>query len=97
MILSSLDQIERSDIALVAGPVEIYLPLSGLVDLEEEKARLTKELAELRKEIKRLKGLLNSPFAEKAPSQVVNKEREKLAGYQETAQTLEEQLSNLES
>lgn len=96
-IFSSLDQTEKSDIALVAGPVEIYLPLSGLVNLEEEKVRLTAELAELSKEIKRLEGLLASPFAEKAPPPVVNKEREKLAGYQETSKTLKEQLSNLES
>ena len=96
-IFSFLDQTEKSDIALVAGPVEIYLPLSGLVNLEEEKVRLTAELAELSKEIKRLEGLLASPFAEKAPPPVVNKEREKLAGYQETSKTLKEQLSNLES
>lgn len=95
-IVPSLKEIAPSDIALVAGPVEIYLPLSGLVNIEEEKSRLASELDELKMEIKRLEGLLAGPFAQKAPPQVVNNEREKLAGYQETASTLEDQLSNLQ-
>ncbi len=85
----------QGQIALVAGPVEIYLPLSGLLDLKEEQKRLTAELNELSGEIQRLEGLLAGPFAQKAPAAVVNKEREKLAGYQETALTLQEQIKNL--
>ncbi len=95
-LIQSLDQIPAGDIALVAGPVEIYLPLSGLVDIDEEKQRLSSELVELEGEIMRLQELLSSPFAEKAPQPVVEKEREKLAGYQETASTLQDQLSILE-
>jgi len=95
-IAVSAEQIAPSDIALVAGPVEIYLPLSGLVNFAEEKSRLSSELDELKKEIKRLEELLSGPFAQKAPPQVVNKEREKLAGYLETSRTLEDQLSNLQ-
>ncbi|MGB2965687.1 MAG: valine--tRNA ligase [Anaerolineales bacterium] len=86
----------QDQIALVTGPVEIYLPLSGLVDLKEEKARLTAESSEIRDQIKRLEELLSSPFTQKAPPEVVNKEREKLTGYQETAKTLEDQLQNLQ-
>ncbi len=95
-ISPALDQIPASDIALVAGPVEIYLPLSGLVDPAVEKGRLGKELAQLEGEIKRLEDLLSSPFAEKAPPVVVEKERDKLAGYRETASTLQDQIDNLE-
>jgi valyl-tRNA synthetase len=96
IIATSVSEIPASDIALVAGPVEIYLPLSGLVDLEEEKQRLSSELAELTNEIKRLEELLAGPFAHKAPQAVVEKEREKLTGYQETASTLQDQIANLE-
>ena len=53
-----------------------------MVDLAAERARLTKEAAELDKQIERLTGLLASPFAQKAPAAVVEKEREKLAGLQ---------------
>ena len=75
--------------------MEIYLPLSGLIDLEEEKTRLAAELDELKGEIDRLEGLLAGPFAQKAPPQVVDKEKEKLAAYKETSRTLEDQLGNL--
>ena len=69
-------------LTLALGPLTCYLPLAGMVDLAAERARLTKEAAELDKQIERLSGLLASPFAEKAPPAVVQKEREKLGGLQ---------------
>ncbi len=88
------DPIEPSDdqITLVVTPVEITLPLAGLVDVEAERDRLEKELAEAQSQIQRLEKLLASPFAEKAPPEVVQKEREKLATYQETAERIQQQL-----
>jgi valyl-tRNA synthetase len=77
---------------LVVGAVEIYLPLSGLVDADAERARLMKELAETRSQIERLEKLLGGDFAKKAPASVVEKEREKLAGYEETARKINSQL-----
>jgi valyl-tRNA synthetase len=76
----------------VVGPVEIYLSLSGLVDSAEERARLEKDLAETESQIARLETLLGSDFASKAPAAVVNKEREKLAAYKETAEKIKAQL-----
>ncbi len=86
--------LEPSDehITLVVTPVEISLPLAGLVDVAAEKERLTKELAEAESQIKRLEKLLTGPFSEKAPSQVVENEREKLAAYHETAARIRQQL-----
>ncbi len=95
-VMPVLDHGSTSDIALVAGPVEIYLPLSGLINIEEEKNRITAELDELRQEITRLETLLSGPFAQKAPPQIVTKEKEKLASYQEMSNTLEDQLKNLQ-
>ena len=79
-------------VTLVVAPVEITLPLAGLVDLSAERARLEKELAETQAQISRLENLLGSPFAGKAPPEVVAKEREKLVAYQETAARLKQQL-----
>ena len=79
-------------ITLVVTPLEITLPLAGLVDAEAERGRLEKELAETESQIQRLEKLLASPFAEKAPAEVVAKEREKLAEYKETAERLKQQL-----
>jgi len=79
-------------ITLVVAPVEIALPLAGLVDVEAERERLEKELAEAESQINRLENLLSSPFAEKAPPKVVEKEREKLKTYQETAERIRQQI-----
>jgi valyl-tRNA synthetase len=79
-------------VTLVISPVEISLPLAGLVDLEAERARLEKELTEAQSQIERLEKLMGSPFAQKAPPDVVEKEREKLAAFQETAERLQQQL-----
>jgi valyl-tRNA synthetase len=77
--------------AVVAG-VEIYLPLEDLVDPEVERARLQKDLSDTEAQIERLEKLLSSSFAEKAPAAVVDKERQKLATFKETAARLREQL-----
>jgi valyl-tRNA synthetase len=79
-------------VVLVVGPVEIYLPLSGMVDLDAEHARLSRELAEAESQIERLEKLLSSDFASRAPAPVVAKEREKLAAVKETAEKIKAQL-----
>jgi valyl-tRNA synthetase len=92
VIQESLPARPEGHIALVIGPVEVYLPLAGLVDVEEERLRLEKDLAEAQGQIERLEKLLGGSFAEKAPPMVVQKEREKLAGYQATAEKIRGQL-----
>jgi valyl-tRNA synthetase len=95
-ILPSIEAKPEGSVALVAGPVEIYLPLAGLVDAGEERQRLGKELSEANTQIDRLGDLLKGPFAHKAPPTVVQKERDKLAAYQETAEKLKAQLAALD-
>ena len=77
---------------LIAGPVEIYLPLEGMVDREAERLRMTRELSEMESQIKRLEQLLRGEFAQKAPAAVVAKERERLAALKETADKLRAQV-----
>jgi valyl-tRNA synthetase len=91
-ILESLPAKPENSIALVTGSVEIYIPLSGMVDLDEERNRLQKELAETQVHINRLEKLLGSDFANKAPEAVVQKERERLVTFLETAAKLKTQL-----
>jgi valyl-tRNA synthetase len=92
-ILASLASRPVNSVALVAGTVEIYLPLSGMVDQEEQRGRFTKELSDIQVQIDRLNKLLESDFASKAPAAVVQKEREKLAEFQQTAEKLRALLS----
>jgi len=91
-IEESLKDKPQDAVALVIGSVEIHIPLAGMVDLAEEKSRLAKELKEAESHIERLEKLLSSDFANKAPAPVVQKERDKLAGYKETAEKLKTQL-----
>ncbi len=93
-LLPSLASKPDGHVALVAGSVEIYLSLAELVDIEEQRIRLEKDLAETNSHIVRLESLLSSDFANKAPKPVVQKEREKLAAYQETAQKIKAQLKD---
>ena len=92
-IEKSLKEKPAGTAALVVGPVEIYLPLAGMVDLEQERARLEKELEGAESQIERLEKLLSSDFASKAPEAVVQKEREKLAAYEDTAKKIRAQLT----
>jgi valyl-tRNA synthetase len=82
-------------LTLALGPLTCYLPLAGMVDLAAERARLTREAAELDRQIERLSGLLGGPFAEKAPPAVVQKEREKLAGLQASRAEIAGRLEGL--
>lgn len=81
--------------SLVINGIKIYLPLSGLINKAAELERLSKELSEVRSQIECLEKLLKSPFAEKAPVDVVTRELEKLSNYKETAAKIEEQLGNV--
>ncbi len=95
-ILESIPAKPDGHIALVVGSVEIFLPLTGLVDASEERLRLEKDLAEAQSQVERLTTLLSGSFAEKAPPVVVQKERDKLAAYQATADKVRNQLANLD-
>ncbi|GLC88419.1 valine--tRNA ligase [Lysinibacillus piscis] len=72
----------QSMTAVVTG-AQIFLPLVGLINLDEEIARLEKELEKWAKEVKLVTGKLsNEKFVSKAPEALVNAEREKLADYE---------------
>jgi valyl-tRNA synthetase len=81
---------------LVAGRAELYLPLEGLLDLEEERARLDRELATLGAERARAEAKLANPaFLEKAPAPVVAKARERLAEVDEALAKVRAQRTEL--
>jgi len=82
----------------LVGEMKILIPLDGLIDVEAEKIRLQKEMDKLGGEIKRTEGKLSNPkFVDKAPEDVVNKEKEKLNGFKSTLESLSEQLKKIEA
>ena len=83
-------------VSLVAGSTQVFLPLAALVDINKEIMRLNKELGEAITEVGRLKGkLANESFLAKAPSEVVEKERGKLADVESRRDKLIARLENL--
>ena len=90
-----LDEKPINQTTVVLSGIEVFLPLDDFIDVNAEKERINKEISEIQSQITRLKNLLNSPFAEKAPPIVVQKEKEKLSQFLETEAKLREQLENL--
>lgn len=73
----------------VVGDIELLIPMADLIDKEAELARLDKELAKLNKDINFIEGKLNNPtFTDKAPANIIHKEKEKLAQAQLTKEKL---------
>lgn len=95
VIDSSLEAPELAMSAVLTGAT-IYLPLAGLINIEEEIARLEKELDKWNKEVKRVQGkLANERFVANAPEEVVVQEREKEADYLEKQKAVEERIAQL--
>ena len=89
-VLSSMDQVERleempedTSVILLDG-IRLVLPLADLIDYAKEQERLEKEEKRLQDEVARTQGkLANEGFVTKAPKQLVDREKEKLAGLTE--------------
>jgi valyl-tRNA synthetase len=63
----------------VVGELELLIPMAGIINKDAELARLEKEILKLSKEISMAENKLNNPaFSEKAPQEIIEKEREKL-------------------
>jgi valyl-tRNA synthetase len=60
----------------VANGMELYIPLDGLVDLEQERLRMQKRVSEIKKLLRAIDGKLsNQNFLERAPEKVISKEK----------------------
>jgi valyl-tRNA synthetase len=84
-------------VALV-GELKVLIPLAGLVDVEEELARLNKQLAREEADLKKSKGKLgNSRFVDNAPKAVVEQENQRLISHRANVENLQSQIRQLES
>ena len=82
----------------VAGhaSIEIYLPLEGVIDVEAEKKKLEKELGKLSDECEKTeKRLSDKKFTEKAPPEVIDREKAKYAEISEKRDRLQRILEDL--
>ncbi|WP_299773174.1 valine--tRNA ligase [uncultured Pseudoteredinibacter sp.] len=93
--LNSGDEAPMSATALV-GDMDILVPMAGLIDKDAETARLNKEIEKLEKEVSRTQGKLNNEkFVGKAPADVVQKEKDKLADYEAALTKLKDQVQKI--
>ncbi len=88
---------EKNSALAVATGFEIFIPLEGLIDIEKEKARISKEIKNIVAEQEKYNKKLSNPnFVAKAPEAEVERIKQKLADTQNKIATLEETLKNYE-
>ncbi len=93
--LATNDEAPESATALV-GEMKILIPLAGLIDKEQEAARLNKEIEKLEKQKMVSEGKLNNKkFVSSAPEAIVNTEKERLASTESAITDLSEQLKKI--
>ena len=86
----------KGSITLAAPGATFAIPLAGLIDIAEEKSRLTRAMDKLAKEIGGLKGRLNNPnFAASAPEEVVLEAQANLSAREDEAAKLQAALARL--
>lgn len=92
---SRMEKPEHAATAVEQG-IEIYVPLVGLLDVEKEKSRLNSKLKQANESLTRAeKKLKNQAFIEKAPQEVVAKEKEKLNALLDEKKKIEAQLKQI--
>jgi valyl-tRNA synthetase len=95
--LRASDNAPESAIALV-GDMKILIPMAGLIDKEAELARLEKEIQKINNDLPRVEGKLNNPaFVDKAPQEVIDKEKAKMAELRSMLNNLEQQQLKIQA
>ena len=95
--LNAGEKAPLSATALV-GEMEVLIPMAGNIDAAAEISRLEKALEKNQKELDRVAGKLQNPkFTDKAPADVIEKEKAKLADFESTAAKLSEQLEAIKA
>jgi valyl-tRNA synthetase len=75
---------------------DIFVPLKGLIDVDVERARLSKEIARLEGQLAGVESKLTNPnFAGKAPADIIQKEKDKKENFKETIAKLQASLNEL--
>ena len=93
--LGAQDHPPESATALI-GDMKLLIPLAGLIDKEAELARLSKEIQRLQSEVERAEGKLQNPgFVDRAPAQVVARERARVGEMRMALEKMTEQHARI--
>ena len=78
------------------GDMRLLVPMRGVIDVDAERARLTRQQDKLQSDLARTRGKLgNEKFVNNAPADVVTQERQRAAEFEKTIAQLDEQLEKL--
>lgn len=92
-VQSDKTDISENAINIIKDGIELYMPLEGLIDLEEERKRLEAEKSKLEAEVARCEKMLSNPgFVNKAPQAKIDEEKSKLEKYKTMLEKVEESL-----
>ncbi|MBX9914021.1 MAG: valine--tRNA ligase [Pseudomonadaceae bacterium] len=90
------DEVAPMSATALVGDMQVLVPMAGLIDKDAELARLDKEIQRLTGEVQRVGGKLgNQGFVAKAPAEVLDKERAKLAEAEQALSKLVEQREKI--
>ncbi|MEN8140481.1 MAG: valine--tRNA ligase [Thermodesulfobacteriota bacterium] len=94
--IESSGQVPKGAASYILADKEIFVPLAGLIDVEQEMAKLKKARQKLEKQEKQTSGKLkNEKFLANAPADVVAKEQEKLAEFKGKLEKIAETMARL--
>jgi len=87
----------KASASVVVGRCEVFVPLAGMIDLDQERERLRKEIEEKEEFLESVEQKLNNhQFVNKAPDEVVDRERQKRRDATDELERLHENLADLE-
>ena len=93
LIQNTYTDIPKDAIKIITDGIEVFIPLEGLIDLEEERKRLEEEKKRLEGEVARCEKMLSNPgFMNKAPQSKIDEEKAKLEKYKDMLAKVEESL-----
>ena len=92
-IQNNKENIPENSINIIKEGIELYMPLEGLIDFEEERKRLEEEKTKLEAEVTRCEKMLSNPgFVNKAPQAKIDEEKAKLEKYKEMLEKVKQNL-----
>ncbi|MGB2447926.1 MAG: valine--tRNA ligase [Parvibaculales bacterium] len=94
--ISEADAVPEGAVQTVLGEATFALPLADVIDVDAEKARLTKDISKVEGEIKKISGKLgNQGFLDKAPEAVIEENKARLAEEEARRDKLQSALARL--
>jgi valyl-tRNA synthetase len=94
----AVGEVAPASATALLGEIRLLVPMAGLIDIDAERARLTKQVEKVRVDLQRSRGKLdNEKFVDNAPPEVVTQERERISAFDKQLAQLAEQLEKLDS